>query len=948
MRVTLLALALPVFACTQTPSAPASEESSAPTEPTTPTPTALPFRLVDHVDAARIESPLATVTATSALEDSVKTETVVDLTFDGMPPALPGAGCRIGLRPDRRGKALIYGGSKPHTCIFVLPAEPSSHYRFLRAVRTEDPNIDFQVIESRVRLKHPQTLNHPADIDAIMNGKFVSMQQLLTVHHFGRPQRSLWDAASVNVFTSPYTRSVVILLNDAEGLIAGRTRKSYFDDIRVEKLTPSAAEELALLKRADPLPGAGDSGFAKQGQLLPVGLLSEVKAPYDTNYDYREALFAPSPSTLRYRLVELPKTATLDFAYGLHKAARRGDTVTFRVAGEKADGGREVLFEETVRVEKTGPGWRWRDATISLETLAGGETELVLETVSAPGQRGYGLWAAPVIVDKPAPEKPNVIFIAIDTLRADRLSSYGHERLTSPTIDRIAKDGVLFERAVSGSNWTSPSFASLFTGRTPSRHQVVHRARSIPLELTTLPEYFRAAGYITEAVMYKAYLYNMGFEQGFDRWFNVPLHDVNAQSNLDHAMSWLERNKDRTFFLFLHFNDPHQPFNQPDAWASKFTSKPELASFDLNLPIVITGDNYVKGCSRCGNRLEEFKPVGKELYDAEVAYIDNRLGVFIDALKEKGLYDNTIIAVVADHGEMMWEHANTFGHGGPWLFDTLTRVPLIIKPHKGSGLAKAQRVQRTVQAYDLMPTLVELAGLELDDQERNGQSLLSLMNGSADGDVEGEPCFTENVKHNVTAVVHEGWKLIVNHPPNRGIRKRLYHLTADRLEQRNVLRSEPARARELERKMAEWIMVNRQGRFLVFSPGRAADQSSLTLRTDRPFRRARALFGAEGRAANSKTLTVAANPGAELVFIEIDAADELTYELEITSTAPLVSTRVKENEVGGYELGTIDGMIARDSPTVAIYRGAPPVVQRETKAMNAQRLEALRALGYIQ
>ena len=247
---------------------------------------------------------------------------------------------------------------------------------------------------------------------------------------------------------------------------------------------------------------------------------------------------------------------------------------------------------------------------------------------------------------------------------------------------------MVFERAISASNWTSSSFASIFTGRSPSRHQVVHRARSIPDSLQTLPEYFRDAGYATEAIMYKAYLYNMGFEQGFERWFNIPLHDVHAQSNLDKAMAWLDRNGTRRIFLFLHFNDPHQPFNQPKPFTEKYATRQDLGRYAVNLPITITGDNYVKGCGNCGQGKalkKDFKPVAHDLYDGEINFIDDLLGVFLLALRDRGLYDNTIIAFVADHGEMMWEHANTFGHGGPWLYDTLTRVPLLIKPHAMTG-----------------------------------------------------------------------------------------------------------------------------------------------------------------------------------------------------------------------------------------------------------------------
>ncbi|MEL6545466.1 MAG: hypothetical protein AAFQ82_12620, partial [Myxococcota bacterium] len=337
-----------LLACSmETPVTPPAEEAPEKPAKSSTQPTALPYRLIDHLESAGVQSPLQEVEAADSLAGvgDVPHEVALELGFEDAPPSFPGDGCRVRPRADGRGKGLVYRGRNPHQCVFIVQATPSSHYRVSRAIRTDDSNIDFQVIESRSRLRNPDTLNHPADLAGAMNGRFVSMKQLLFVHHFDRPRPGDWDGSAVNFFTSPYTRSLVILLNDAEGLVKGSAGTTTFDDLRVERLNPSAAQELALLKSTDRI-GDDETGLRKRGQLLPVGRLSEASPPVDDNFDYREALFAPSPSQLDYSLSSLGEKAQLSFSYALHKASRDEEKVTFRVRAKPIDGEERVLFEE--------------------------------------------------------------------------------------------------------------------------------------------------------------------------------------------------------------------------------------------------------------------------------------------------------------------------------------------------------------------------------------------------------------------------------------------------------------------------------------------------------------------------------------------------------------------------------------------------------------------------
>ncbi|MBI3179731.1 MAG: sulfatase, partial [Deltaproteobacteria bacterium] len=361
----------------------------------------------------------------------------------------------------------------------------------------------------------------------------------------------------------------------------------------------------------------------------------------DDNHAYRDGILAVAPTDARFML-RVPPRARLSFSAGLFKASRPGDTATFRVVIETKGEATTVFARE---IAARPDDWHWHDAVVDLEAWAGQDIRLLLETRAPSQSRGLAVWGTPLVTSsRRAGDPPNVVVIAVDTLRADRLSAYGYGRRTSPQIEALAAQGTLFHNAFSASNWTSPAFASIFTGFMPSKHQVIHRARAIPSEMTTLAEYFRRAGWTTHAIVYKAYLYNMGFEQGFDTWFNVPRYDVRADDNLAKAMAWLDQYGHSRFFLFLHFNDPHQPFNQPPPFDRVYNTADDLARQGVSLPIVIEPGGGVRGCGACtagGVPKPGFEKLAHALYDGAVAYVDDRIGKFLSALKERALYDKT-------------------------------------------------------------------------------------------------------------------------------------------------------------------------------------------------------------------------------------------------------------------------------------------------------------------
>jgi arylsulfatase A-like enzyme len=483
--------------------------------------------------------------------------------------------------------------------------------------------------------------------------------------------------------------------------------------------------------------------------------------------------------------------------------------VEFRVTGRRGEGPAEELFAAEIALGPDAGSWHWHAAEVDLARFAGGRLRLTLSTRAPASSRGYALWGHPVIdAPRAAGDPPNVIWIAVDTLRADRLSSYGHSDSTSPHLDALAADGIRFHDAISTAHWTRPAFASLFTGKTPARHGVLRPLLPLAAEHTTLAERFRAGGWITHAVLYKPYLYADGHDQGFDSWFNVPQIATFAEQNLRKALIWLQRNGDRRFFLFLHFDDPHQPLTQPPAFIAA-ADRTEMRALGLRLPVQVEDDHValrdarsgsVVRCERCAAETARFRRLARRLYDDEVSFVDDRIGALIAYLKQRGLYDDALIAFVSDHGETLWDHDEIYGHSGEaGLYDELIRVPLILKPPAGLGLPRGAVVRTQVRAFDLMPTLLELAGLA-PEEGLDARSLVPLLRDGDGAEAEGRVAFSQS-KRGAVAVRHAGFKFVSELSPPR---ERLFDLGADPGERNDVAAAHPEVVAAMRRRAAAY------------------------------------------------------------------------------------------------------------------------------------------------
>jgi len=370
--------------------------------------------------------------------------------------------------------------------------------------------------------------------------------------------------------------------------------------------------------------------------------------------------------------------------------------------------------------------------------------------------------------------KYNVIFIVVDALRADHLSCNGYSppynSRISPNIDNLASEGINFENAFCHVSWTLPSHHTMFTSLYPSVHGITQPAR-LPDEFITQAEIFQRNGYKTGGFVSGGYV-NSQF--GFDQGFNVYI-DKRAEADeiINKALGWLDENKGEKFYMFLHFNEPHVPYDPPEeykiseeyTWAQKWLGSTQF--YDK-----IGNEQRKKLFSRVGFRKKVI-----ELYDGEINYIDAELGKFFNKLKEANLHENTLIVLTSDHGEQFYEHGG-WSHG--WLYDESIHVPLIMKLPEKYKRYSGTVISELVGQIDLMPTINNIIKLSFKDYPIQGQSLLQLIKGNKQ---KGKDIFLE--KKGLIGLRTDKYKLIIN--PGKKKSQELYDLQKDPKEQINLL-----------------------------------------------------------------------------------------------------------------------------------------------------------------
>ena len=353
-----------------------------------------------------------------------------------------------------------------------------------------------------------------------------------------------------------------------------------------------------------------------------------------------------------------------------------------------------------------------------------------------------------------------IILISIDTLRADHLGIYGYHRDTSPQIDALAKESIVFENAVVQSPWTLPSHMSIMTSLYPASHGVLKRNNYLADEHVTLAELLREKGYTTAAFADGAFMKGVyGFKQGFD------IYDGDTTIGIEHilpkAQQWLEENKASPFFLFIHCYDVHDPYAPPppyDTIFHDFTYTGNFIPTTKNLQTVAWEGMEVKD--------EDLRHI-EALYDGGIRYTDEKIGEFLSYLQAAGLKENTLIIITSDHGEEFQEHGS-FLHWQIYSRPNL-HVPLIM--HIPGYPRKEIRIEELVQSIDILPTILDSARLP-PHPSAQGRSLLPL------------------AKRNSTFLRRSLWRLFrpfsndekvafAEHTKTRGERKQYYSLITD-------------------------------------------------------------------------------------------------------------------------------------------------------------------------
>lgn len=381
-----------------------------------------------------------------------------------------------------------------------------------------------------------------------------------------------------------------------------------------------------------------------------------------------------------------------------------------------------------------------------------------------------------------ASEPPwNVLLVTFDTTRADHLAPYGHPDARTPTIDRLAAEGFLFERAQTAVPITCPSHSTIMTGTYPLYHGVRDNSHYVlPEEMTTLAEILHRAGYSTGAAVGAfPLLARYGLDQGFDTYDDRvarPYEDFRGRRIVgarklffderpagrvnDAILPWLRLHVDKPFFAWLHYFDPHQPLQPPPPYDQIFAGDPYLG---------------------------------------EIAYADESFGRVIAELEAAGIAERTVIVFTADHGEGRGEHDEATH--ALLNYETTLRVPLIIKiPERRGG----ERISQRVGTVDIAPTILDLLGLEAP-AEVQGRSLTGLLSGDDDKAQDGL-YYAETL---APRLMH-GWgelRTIYQGPHKyiHGPRPELYDVAADPGEQRNLITEQPRQATMLEGRLAGLI-----------------------------------------------------------------------------------------------------------------------------------------------
>ena len=457
----------------------------------------------------------------------------------------------------------------------------------------------------------------------------------------------------------------------------------------------------------------------------PVGVLTEARG-----IALRRTLFMHAPGRIEYRL-RVPRAARLDFGLGV---LERDPSVTFKV---KARAGRDRGDAETLFEERFADRTDWGQRSLDLSRFSGRTVTLVLEA-ECERQGTVALWAAPTLSGarrRSSPPPPNVILYVIDGGSADHMSVYGYNRRTTPCLERLAASGAVFEKAVSNSSWTKISAPSFMT----SLHSSVlgpseNASGRLPPQAVPMAEHMHRAGYRTAVFVSNPHAGSMtGLDRGVDvlREAGVEPNSRASEQLQADFWNWRRDYPGGPYWAHIQPTDVHLPWTQNAAFAGLYVDPGEQRTYlEWYKRITLAEGSFGGRFTATGIDPVRFSYLARCLYDETMAHQDAQIGRFVERLKAEGAWDDTIFIVAADHGSyaagLLPVDPMPTAWGPPNLAACVSHVPLIVSwPGR---VEPGRRIGQRVSLIDLLPTVLELAGLPKPDIAQ-GRSFAPLLLG---------------------------------------------------------------------------------------------------------------------------------------------------------------------------------------------------------------------------
>ena len=453
--------------------------------------------------------------------------------------------------------------------------------------------------------------------------------------------------------------------------------------------------------------------------------------PYEAAPDYEGLLATVRLQDEERRAVALSRDSTLRFYAKIPERAQLGFG-----AGTEGEHTTPVWVDVTAegrpaqRLLTTDAGATWTDHKVDLSAFAG---EIVRIDLQARGDgKGRVAWHAPRILvpEGEAPEgepATNVIVLVIDTLRADKLRPFNPDtRVATPTFDRLASEGVVFELAQSPENWTKPAVASILTGLHPQTHQQKTGSAALPSSALLISEHLKAQGFATGSFIANGYVSDrFGFDQGWDHYTNYIREEksTEAKNVFREAGDWIAAREGERFFAYIQTIDPHVPYDPPGEYLRAY----DPSEYSGQVRPRMTGELLERAKRRPPQVV--FDAADKRrlaaLHDGEITQHDHYLGQFVERLVELGLWENTLLVITSDHGEEFDDHGS-WGHGHS-VYQELLHVPLVFR--LPGRLPSGTRVADAVSTLDVSATVTDLLGVP-SMPANEGQTLAGLMRGT--------------------------------------------------------------------------------------------------------------------------------------------------------------------------------------------------------------------------